>query len=59
MIIFFFYFQLKNIIYKLFNFYINMGFEVEVPPEPTREEEKLAIKKIEDSWLEQSNLRWY
>ena len=36
-----------------------MGFEIEVPPEPTREEEKLAIKKIEDSWLEQSNLRWY
>jgi len=36
-----------------------MGFENEVPPEPTREEEKLAIKKIEDSWLEQSNLRWY
>jgi len=28
-----------------------MGFEGEIPPEPTREEEKLAIKKLEDSWL--------
>ena len=36
-----------------------MGYEYEIPPEPTREEQRLAIKKLEDSWLAQSDLRWY